>query len=105
MYKFIEGIPVKKGTKAEEVAKEFQKWLRERGLKGVYYSTGTACGAWSLDVYIIPENEEKPMFQRNCRGTHLISKRYGYFARGVNNQIIEEVLEYMERIGKVQDQL
>ncbi len=92
---FIEGIPVVSGTEAEKVALEFQKFLKEKGLKGVNYRTGMACGAWSLDVYIIPENEKKPFYQKKCKGEHIICRDYGYFVSGRNNEIIQKILNYM----------
>lgn len=91
---FIEGIPVVAGSQASEIAAAFQWTLRQQGLKGVCYRTGMKCGAWSLDVYLIPENEEKPYFQKNCKGLHLISLKYGYFARGSNGTIMQIIRKY-----------
>lgn len=93
---FIEGVPVVKGTKAEAIALEFQKFIKSKGLKGVCYRTGMKCGAWSLDIYIMPENEKKPFFQKKCNGEHILSREYGYFVSGENNQIIKTILEYMK---------
>ena len=92
---FIEGIPVVQGTEAEAIALDFQNFLRSKGLKGVCYRTGMKCGAWSLDVYVMPEWDKKPYFQKKCLGDHIISRQYGYFASGKKNEIIQDVLRYM----------
>lgn len=96
MKKFIEGIPVVVGTKAEEFANDFSKYLKAKNLKGVNYRTGMHCGAWSLDLYLIPENEQKPYFQSKCNGVHVISRQYGYYCSGLKNEIITELMEYMK---------
>ena len=88
---FIEGIPVVENTKAHDYVLGFQNYLRTLKLKGVNYRTGMKCGAWSLDVYLIPENDEKPFFQKKCNGDLIISKKYGYFVSGLNNDVIEQV--------------
>lgn len=92
---FIEGIPVVTGTKAEEVALEFQRFIKAKGLKGVNYRTGMKCGAWSLDIYVMPEGEKKPFFQKKCNGEHILSREYGYFVSGTNNEIIQTIIDYM----------
>lgn len=96
MNKFIEGVPVVAGTKAEDFAQNFSKYLKEKHLRGVNYRTGMQCGAWSLDIYLIPENEKKPYFQKKCNGIHIISRPYGYHCSGLNNEIIKEIQKYMK---------
>ena len=92
---FVEGIPVVSDSNAEKVALRFREYIRSKGLKGVNYRTGMKCGAWSLDVYLIPENEDKPYFQSNCNGEHIINLKYGYFVSGTDNQIINTIKKYM----------
>ena len=92
---YIEGVPVVKGTRAEEIALDFQKLIRSKGLKGVNYRTGMKCGAWSLDIYLIPENEKKPFFQAKCNGEHILHREYGFFASGEKNEIIQTIVAYM----------
>ena len=97
-YKFVSGIPVIEGSEAEDFAKAFEETLKEKGLKCVNYRTGIGTRQWTLDLYVIPLDEEKPYFQKQVKGDHILSMDSGYFVKTKKNYIVQEVQDYMEKI-------
>lgn len=97
-YKFVAGIPVIEGSEAEDFAKKFEKALEDKGLKCVNYRTGIGTKRWTLDLYVIPIDEEKPFFQKQVKGDHILRLYSGYFVKTKKNYIIQEVQDYKEKI-------
>lgn len=96
------GVRVENGSPAERFMLEFETYLRQRGLEVIAYVNGRKVGS-ELDLYVVPIGYEKPRFQKDCNGFHVLNVYNDHAISGLNNEYVRQIkryVDYMTELGQ-----